>query len=285
MRVAVLGTGKMGAAMARRLASNGHELILWNRTRERAERVGVGQVAGTPAAAADGAGVVISILTNADAVRSTYAGEHGAAAVARDQVYIEMSTAGPQIAEEIAAMIEGKGAKFVECPVLGSIGAIESGKATLFAAGDDDALAAAQPILNAFGELRRIGSVAGAAALKLVANTMLMSVTALAAELLAAGTAAGADEEDLFWLLTRFVPLLAGRRAGLVEHQYEPVTFALRDALKDLNLATEMFRAAGARAPLATATTELYALAARSVGELDLAAIASMYEKPPAKRR
>src|ERR1700682_2413565 len=128
MRVAILGTGKMGGAMARRLKSQGHELTLWNRTRERAEALGVGKVAATPAEAAKQAEIVISILTDPEAVRNTYFGEGGAAKAARAQVFVEMSTAGPDLAKEIAAAIEGAGAQFVEAPVMGSTGAIAAGK-------------------------------------------------------------------------------------------------------------------------------------------------------------
>jgi len=92
MQVAILGTGKMGAAIAKRLHESGHGLTLWNRTRSRAEAVGVGKVAGTPAEAVKDADVVISILTNADAVRSAYLGESGAAKGARAQVFTEMSS-------------------------------------------------------------------------------------------------------------------------------------------------------------------------------------------------
>src|SRR6267378_1495505 len=123
MRVAVLGTGKMGGAMARRLEAERHELTLWNRTRERAEALGVGKVAATPAEAAASADIVISMLTDADAVRATYLGENGVLKAARGQVFIEMSTAGPDVAKELAPLIERAGAQFVEAPVLGSVGA------------------------------------------------------------------------------------------------------------------------------------------------------------------
>ncbi len=106
MRVAILGTGKMGGAMARRLEASGHELTLWNRTRERAEALGVGRVAATPAEAAEGADIVISMLTDADAVRAAYLGPGGAVKVARSQVFVEMSTAGPVVAKELAPLID-----------------------------------------------------------------------------------------------------------------------------------------------------------------------------------
>src|SRR5258705_2563582 len=118
MRVAIIGTGKMGGAMARRLKTQGHELTLWNRTREKAEALGAGKVAATPAEAAREAEVVISMLTDADAVRTAYLGDEGALKSAKRQVFIEMSTAGPNIATELAPRLEQARPQYVEAPVL-----------------------------------------------------------------------------------------------------------------------------------------------------------------------
>jgi 3-hydroxyisobutyrate dehydrogenase-like beta-hydroxyacid dehydrogenase len=282
MRVAILGTGKMGGAMARRLKSEGHELTLWNRTRKRAEALGVGKVAATPAKAAEGADVVISILTDADAVRAAYLGEGGATKAARAQVFVEMSTAGPDVSAEIAPQIQKAGAQYVEAPVLGTIPAVEAGTLIVLAAGDEAAIERARPVLQALGEVRRVGALGSAAKLKLVSNTMIAGVSALAAELVAAGVTAGLNIDDVFVLLSRIAPYLNTRKAGLVEHRYEPVTFALRDAVKDLRLATDLYRRTGATTPLANATKELYEQAARSAGDLDMSAIATLYEKQPA---
>jgi 3-hydroxyisobutyrate dehydrogenase-like beta-hydroxyacid dehydrogenase len=283
MRVAILGTGKMGGAMARRLKSQGHELTLWNRTRERALALGVGKVASTPAEAAQDAEVVISMLTDAAAVRTAYLGDGGAAQAAEGQVFVEMSTAGPDIAQEIAPRLEAAGSTYVEAPVLGSVGAVEAGTLVVLAAGDEAAIERALPVLQALGEVRRIGGLGSAASLKLVANTMITAVNALAAELVAAGTGAGLRGDDVFWVLSRMAPILSTRKAGLVEHRYEPVNFALRDGVKDLRLALELYKKTGATTPLAAATKELYERAAQSVGDLDLSAIASLYEKQPVK--
>ena len=285
MRVAILGTGKMGGAMARRLNELRHVLILWNRTKSRAETLGIGKVVPTPAEAARNVDVVLSILTDADAVRGAYLGENGAAKAARDQVFVEMSTAGPDVVHEVRQAIEHAGAKFVECPVLASIPAIEAGKAVLFAAGDDAAIKQALPVIEALGEVRRIKDPEAAAKLNLIANTALTGTSALAAELLAAGKAAGVETEDVFWVLTRLVPNLAARRSGYVDHRYEPATFALRDAVKDLRLAADLYRRTGASTPLADATRTLFERAAQTARDLDLSAITTVYEPETASRK
>ncbi|SRR5712692_3579827 len=279
MRVAILGTGKMGGAMARRLGSMDHQLTLWNRTKERAEALALGEVAATPAEAADKAEVVLSILTDASAVRAAYLGEGGAATTPHGQVFVEMSTAGPDIARELAPLVEQAGAKFVEAPVLGSIGAVESGALIIFAAGRESAVAGARPVLEDLGEVRRAGEIGSAASLKLIANSMLAGVRVLAAELMSAGTAAELDSEDVLWVLARIAPLLNASRAGLIEHRYEPVNFALRDAVKDLGLALELYRQNGSDTPLTSAVKDLYERAARSAADLDMSAISTLYER------
>ena len=112
-RVAVLGTGRMGSAIARRLADTGVELVVWNRTRSRAEAVGAGIVAGTPADAVASADVVITSLTGADALRETFGGPTGALARARGQTFVEMSTAVPATLEQLAPLVAKTGSKLV----------------------------------------------------------------------------------------------------------------------------------------------------------------------------
>jgi 3-hydroxyisobutyrate dehydrogenase-like beta-hydroxyacid dehydrogenase len=271
----------MGGAMARRLKGAGHELTLWNRTRQRAEELGVGNVVATPAEAAKDAEVVISMLTDADAVRTTYLGRGGAANAAHDQVFVEMSTAGPSVSRKVAPLIHGAGAQYIEAPVLGSVGAVESGTLAVLVAGDEAAIERARPVLAALGEVRRVGDLGSAALLKLVANSMVIGLSALAAELQAAGTAAGLDPEDVFWAISRNAPGLKARKAGFVEHRYEPVTFALRDAVKDLRMATDVYKREGAETPITVTTEALYERAAKSAGDLDLSAIASLYAREP----
>jgi len=270
--------------MARRLTAAGHELTLWNRTRERAEAVGVGKVAATPAEAVETAEIVISMLTDANAVRAAYlVGEGGAAKGAKQhQVFVDMSTAGTDVAKEVAPAVERAGAQFVEAPVMGSIPAIESGKLFILAAGDEAAIERARPVLEALGEIRLVGDLGSAAALKLIANSMVAGVSALAAELQSAGTAAGLDAEDVFTVISRTAPALNMRKAGFVEHRYEPVTFSLRDALKDIRLALELYERSGSITPLTRSTEALYERAAKTVGGLDISAITSLYEREPA---
>src|SRR5580704_12776880 len=226
--VAILGTGKMGGAMARRLASSGFDLTLWNRTPARAEELHVGRVASTPAEAAREADVVISSLTNDAAIRDVYLGENGVLRTAAGKLLVEASTAGPQIAEELGREADARGARLLEAPVVGSVPAVESGKLLILAGGDR----------------------ASAQRMKLIANSMLGITTAAAAELLAAGTAIGLDREQIFSILVRFAPGLAARERGFLRDQHTPTMFAVRDLVKDLDLGLRAYGEAGVATPL-----------------------------------
>src|SRR6266516_1609758 len=134
-RIALLGTGKMGSTIADRLARAGFEMTLWNRTRARAEALGMGHVATSPAEAAQDADLVISSLTGPDAVRVAYLGDDGALASARDQLFIDMSTAGADIVAELASAIGQTGARLVDAPIIGAPTLVRSGQAAILVGG------------------------------------------------------------------------------------------------------------------------------------------------------
>ena len=280
MRVAVLGTGRMGSAIARRLAAQGDDVVVWNRTREKAEQVGAGTVADTPAAAVRGTDAVISILTGPDAVREVYLGLDGALEALGDQVVIEMSTAGPQVAPELAGPVREHSAALVEAPVLGSTNAVEKGELLILAGGDPADVDRARPVLGKLGEVRLSGPIGSPNRLKLVANSMLAATSAAAAELQAAGVAAGLDPEMVFAILKRFVPYLEMRKAGYLEGRYQPVTFAVKDILKDLSLALELYDSEGSDAPYTQLTRDLYAEVARDHPGDEMSAINETFRRP-----
>jgi 3-hydroxyisobutyrate dehydrogenase-like beta-hydroxyacid dehydrogenase len=278
-RIAILGTGKMGSAIADRLADKGFELVLWNRTRERAEALGVGRVADTPAAAAHDAEVIISSLTGPEAVRSTYLGSDGAVTEGAGKLFIEMSTAGPDLLPSLAAHVATAGGRLVNAPIIGAPPAMRAGQAAILAGGDDADLRRADPVLNALGTVRHVGLLDSGARLKLVANSMLADVVVAAAELQVAGERAGLQPDDVFWVLERMAPLLTARRHGIVDNHHEPTLFALRDLHKDLDLAVTLFGRSEAQSPLTAEARQLVATAARNHGDLDITAVAQPYRE------
>ena len=188
--IAILGTGKMGSAIATRLAAAGFELVLWNRTRSRAEALGLGTVVDTPAAAAREADLVVSSLTGPEAVgclprsRRRALGRGG-------QAFMEMSTAGPDLVAELAAHVRRSAAPSStprsSAPRRWS--APERPRSSSVATDADVAVVC--PVLAALGTVRHVGRLGSAARLKLVANSMLADVIVAAAELQVAGEGIG----------------------------------------------------------------------------------------------
>lgn len=277
--IAVLGTGKMGSAIAARLSDSGFAVVLWNRTRERAEALGIGTVVATPADAVRDADFVVSSLTGAAAVRAAYLAPDGALTVGNGKRFADMSTAGPDLAEEVGALVIAAGGSFVDAPVIGAPPSVRAGKATILLGGTDEDASAAGAVLGALGPVRHIGPLGSAARLKLVANSMLADVVLAAAELQVAGEKAGLNADDVFWVLTRFAPTLESRRGGFVAGNHTPTLFALRDLRKDLNFALDLFGASAAATPITDQARNLVSAAADQTPDLDITAVANPYRR------
>jgi 3-hydroxyisobutyrate dehydrogenase-like beta-hydroxyacid dehydrogenase len=280
-RVAILGTGKMGSAIAGRLDEAGFELVLWNRTRSRAESLGLGTVADTPSAAASHADIVISSLTGPDAVLATYLGTDGALAAGAGKRFIEMSTAGPDLVSDLWPHVKAAGGTLVDAPILGAPALVRAGNAAVLVGGTATSVAAVSPILAVLGTVRAVGRLGSAARLKLVANSMLADVILAAAELQVAGEDTGLDPDDVFWVLQRVAPGLDSRRAGLVEGRHTPTQFALRDLRKDVDMAIALFSESAAQTPLTRWSRERVEAAAAATPDLDISAVARPFRQIP----
>ena len=276
-RVAILGTGRMGTALAQRLARAGIEPTLWNRTRARAEQVGVGRVVASPADAVRDAEVVITSLTGPDAVRAAYGGPSGVLAAAHGQVFVEMSTSGPDLLAELDPQLAATGSTLIDAPILGAPTVVLRGEAAILVGGAPADVERVQPVLELLGEVRHVGGLGSGARLKLVANSMLGAVMMAAAELQTAGEAAGLDPGDVFWVLARLAPSLEMRRSGLVDRRHEPTLFAVRDLRKDLDLALDTFHRSAAQVPVTALVRELVDEAAADVADLDITAVITRY--------
>ncbi len=269
MRVALLGTGKMGAAIARRLDGAGHQVALWNRTRERAQAVGVGEVHAHPADAVDGAEIVLSIVTDARAVAEVY----DQLEPDEGKVYVEMSTAGAEVLDRLAARFK----HLLAAPIGGSVPAIDNASAVILAGGAQEDYQRAEPVLKAFGEPRLVGSRRQAVAMKLLNNAMFGVCSVVAAELQSMGERAGVDAEAVFGILQRTMPYLQARKRGYTDHDHSDPLFFLRDIVKDLDLALGLAHSASASTPLLALARELYAAAAQERPTDEITAVIERY--------
>jgi 3-hydroxyisobutyrate dehydrogenase-like beta-hydroxyacid dehydrogenase len=280
VRIAVLGTGRMGSALARRLSGAGAEVTLWDRTADRATALGLGRVAASPAEAARDAEFVISSLTGPEAVRETYLGPSGALATAHGQLFVEMSTAGPDAEAELGPLVAAAGSRLVDATIVGAPPIVARGEAAILIGGESADVEHVRPILEHLGTVRHVGRPGNGARLKLVANSMLALVTAGAAELQTAGESTGLDPADVFWILARMVPSLEVRRPAYVEGELQATMFALHDLRKDLDLALELFHAEGAPVPITALAREVVGLALVDDADHDIGAIARLYRRP-----
>jgi 3-hydroxyisobutyrate dehydrogenase-like beta-hydroxyacid dehydrogenase len=261
------------------LADAGFELTLWNRTRSRAEALSFGAVATSPAAAVRAADVVVSSLTGEEALRSTYLGSTGAISACAGKLFVEMSTAGPDVLPALADAVAAAGGRFVDAPILGAPPIVRIGQATVLLGGRDDDVRDATMVLSAIGLVRHVGPLGSAARLKLIANSMLADIVLAAAELQVAGEDAGLDADEVFWVLQRLAPALEPRRRGYTQDRHEPVLFALRDLRKDLGLALALYRASFSETPLTAVADGLVAAAMTESAELDITAVIRPYRR------
>lgn len=192
MRVAVLGTGTMGAPMAVNIAAAGQDVRAWNRTADRAQGLEGVEPAGSIEEAVDGADIVVTMLSDGSAVEKV-AGE-AVPAMGDDALLLQMSTVGIEANERIAKLAEDRGIAFVDAPVIGTKQPAEQGKLVVLASGPADARERAQPVFEAVGaKTVDLGDAGEGTRLKLVVNAWLASLVAGLAETIAFAEAIGVD--------------------------------------------------------------------------------------------
>lgn len=250
MRVALLGTGAMGAPVARRLAQGGWPVTAWNRTIERARALeddGV-TVAETPAQAVAKADVVLLWLADADAIRASLDEAGGYPALA-GRLVIQMGTIAPDESRELAGAVEAAGGRYLECPVLGSIPEARDGRLILIAGGDEVTFAAAEPLLAAISPSpTRVGAVGQGAATKLAFSHLIGALTGAFSLSLGLVRREGVDTETFMGLLrgsALYAPTFDKKLENMRQRDFASANFSTRHLLKDLRLFEMAAREAG----------------------------------------
>jgi 3-hydroxyisobutyrate dehydrogenase len=271
--IAVLGTGAMGAPMARNLARAGHDVRAWNRTLEKAAPLrddGV-DVRDDPAAAADGAGVVMTMLADAEAVIAVAE----QANLAQGQIWWQASTIGLAGNERCAALAAETGAVLVDAPVLGTRQPAEEGKLVVLASGPDDALDTCAPFFDAVAaRTLRLGEAGTGTRLKLAVNAWVVVVTEGTAETIALAEALGLDPNLVLEAVSGGaldLPYMRMKAKLMFEREFPP-SFALSLAAKDARLVVEAAERHDADLPAARAIAARMAEAAQTHGDEDMAA-------------
>jgi 3-hydroxyisobutyrate dehydrogenase-like beta-hydroxyacid dehydrogenase len=276
-RIGFVGLGAMGGRAAGRLLDARHELIVWNRTKERmAPLVERGAVpADTPAQAAERSEVLLTMVADPEALIAVTEGDEGVAAGASAaSTVIEMSTVGPPAVARLASILpEGTG--LLDAPVLGSLAEVEAGALQIFVGGPAALVEKWHPLLSVLGSPRHVGPLGAGSAAKLLANSTLLGALPLLGEALALAEGLGLSRETAFEVLS-VTPLAAQaerRRPSLESGKYPP-RFALSLARKDADLIQEAAAAGGVDLRLARAARSWLAEAeAGGLADQDYSAI------------
>jgi 3-hydroxyisobutyrate dehydrogenase len=269
--IAVLGAGgTMGAGMARNLASAGMEVRAWNRTRKRAEPLaGDGiAVADAPAEAAEGADVVLTILSDADAVIESMDG-------VTCPTWIQASTIGLTGTERCAQLAEQRGITLIDSPVLGTKAPAEQGELIVLASGPEDAHERVQPVFDAIGKKTMwVGEAGAGSRLKLVTNNWILAVVEATAETVALAEGLDVDPEEFLEAVAGGpldLPYLQMKAKAMLEGSWEP-SMRLALAAKDAALVTEAAERHGLDLPLPRLVRERMEAASGEHGDKDMAA-------------
>ena len=243
-RVAVVGLGRMGAAMARTLSRAGFDLVVWNRSHEAAEVVAAdvgARVADSPAAAAASASVVVSSLADDDALRAVHSdGDGTVAGVGPGTVVVETSTVDPETILRLAPEFERHGAHLLDAPVSGSVGLVEQGALTSMVGGDASALETARPVIDALSKaVFHMGPNGSGATMKLAVNALVHAINVALSESLVLAEAGGVERSLAYEVFTSSAagsPFIQYKRPAFEQPDETPVAFSLDLVAKDLRL-------------------------------------------------
>lgn len=289
LAVAVVGMGRMGAAMAARLRWADADVVVFNRTPSKARGVAEAtgaRVAATAAQAAAAAPIVLVSLADDRAVTSAYQGEAGiAAGVAAGTVVADTSTVDPRTVAAMARLLAGRGARLVDAPVSGSVPSAAQGTLTVLAGGDLADLDAARPVLDVLAkQIFHVGPSGAGAVMKLAVNTLVHALNQALSEALVLAEKAGVDRGTAYDVIAASVagaPFVHYKRAAFEHPDTTPVAFTLELVAKDLALALSLAERVGARLPQATADSEAVAAAlAAGLGQRDMSALAEALRQP-----
>lgn len=284
--VAVIGTGRMGAAMAAKLREADTDVVLFNRTAERAHQVAAetgARVAASPAEAAASAPVVLVSLADDRAVTQTYQGPDGIAAGARaGTVVADTSTVDPRTVAEMSRMLAGSGARLLDAPVSGSVPSVIAGTLVVLAGGDAADLEVARPVFDVFAkQVFHVGPSGSGAVMKLAVNTLVHALNQALSESLVLAEKAGIDRSTAYDVITASAagaPFVQYKRAAFERPEETPVAFTLALVAKDLGLALDLAERAGVELPQATTNSHTAKTAiAAGLGQRDMSALAELF--------
>jgi 3-hydroxyisobutyrate dehydrogenase-like beta-hydroxyacid dehydrogenase len=276
-----IGLGIMGEAMCRNLIRKGHRVVVWNRSEGKTASLASegASVAASPADVVRRSAVVITMLSDPDAVRRVYEGAEGIATVPlAGKACIDMSTVSPDCSRATAAAVSSAGGVFLEAPVLGSRKPAEAGTLTILTGGDEALSRTMEPLLLAMGsKVVHVGATGAAAHMKLIVNQMMGAILCVFGEAALTGLAAGIPAGKIIEVVTESAaaaPVVGMKAADMLGARAFETHFPLKHALKDMKLAVLAGDAMGVPTPVTAAVQQLFATAReRGFGDHDFSAV------------
>ena len=283
-KVAFLGLGAMGSRMAGNVLAGGFELTVWNRTAAAADglKAAGARVAATPREAAEGADVVIAMLTDDEVSRTVWTDANSGAlgGMKAGAVAVEMSTVTPGWIAELAGLAVQWGVGLVDAPVSGSLPQAEGRQLVVMAGGDAATVEAARPVLAAMGSVHHVGTSGRGAVLKLAVNALLGIQIAGWAEMMVLLRKSGLDVHATLDLLTTMPicsPAAAGMAKLMAAGDFAP-RFTTALLAKDFRYLHQVAEDAVSGTPISNAASEVFALAAETMGGENVTAVIRLYE-------
>jgi len=280
-KVGFVGLGTMGEPMCRNLLSKGHDVTVYNRT---PAKMGPLIAAGAQASASLAdlvrrSEVTITMISDPVAVRDVVTAKGGIlGALSPGKTYMDMTTVSPETSREIARMVRGTGADYLEAPVLGSRKQATEGTLVILTGGDAGLSRRLEPLLLAMGNrVIHMGDTGMAAHMKLIINQILGTILCVFAEGALTGMEAGLPAEKILDVLENSVvgcPAIRLKGADMLGERVFTPNFPLKHAHKDMRLAVESGKAAGIPTPVTKAACDLFAAARdKGFGDRDISAV------------
>jgi 3-hydroxyisobutyrate dehydrogenase-like beta-hydroxyacid dehydrogenase len=280
--IGFIGLGNMGQGMASSLLKAGYSLVVYNRTRSKAETLAAkgAQVANQPGEAAQPGGIVVSMVTNDQALEAIVMSQGFLERLRPNGIHLSMSTVSPVTARKLAELHAKHGSIYLAAPVFGRPEAAAAAKLWICLAGSQAAKDRVQPVLKAMGQgIFDFGDDPGAANIvKLCGNFLIVSAMEAMAEALTLAEKNGLDRSAVIDMLTQTlfsVPIYQNYGKMIAEKRHTPAGFQQNLGFKDVNLLIEAAEQARMPMPVASVLHDrLLAGIAKGRGEMDWSALA-----------
>jgi 3-hydroxyisobutyrate dehydrogenase-like beta-hydroxyacid dehydrogenase len=285
--LAFVGLGQMGLPMAARLLDAGHDLVVWNRSPDKAAALVErgARLMATPADAAREGEAVFTMLATPEALEEVMFGAGGLAEGMEDgHTLVEMSTVGPDVIRELTERVPDD-VDVIDAPVLGSVPQATDGTLKIFVGAEPDLFEEWKPVLEAFGRPLHMGPTGAGAAMKLVTNSILGALMAGLAEALTLADSFALDQTAVLDILAESpIGVTVNSKRDRIESGRYPPNFKLSLAAKDMRLVTGTAQNAGLQLPLAMAARAWFELSeAEGLGPYDYSAVTARARNRPVK--